>query len=73
MGEALRPWLSEDEVVELTKRRRPHAQIKQLRSLGMSDFVRVRTDGTFVVLREMVAKSKTAVHALKLENLGRGA
>ena len=40
-------WLTTQEVIELTGRVRPAAQIKQLKSLGYE--VRHRADGTFVV------------------------
>jgi len=40
-------WLNEEQVIKLTKKIRPHAQLKQLKSLGYS--VDYRLDGSFVV------------------------
>ncbi len=72
MADIIRPWLSEVEVEELTKKVRPQAQIKQLRSLGMFDSVRIRTDGSFVVLRDITPKNIKPSYQLNLGNLGRG-
>jgi hypothetical protein len=71
MAEA--PWLSSDEVRDLTKKVRPRAQLRQLKSLGMGHAVKFRTDGSFVVLRSLVEGGKTLKpYSLNLDNLGRG-
>lgn len=54
----LKPWLDSDEVIELTGKRRRHAQLKELKAMGFLAAVHFRTDGSFVVLRHLVEQSK---------------
>lgn len=70
MAEA--PWLSSDEVQDLTKRVRPRAQLRQLKALGFLPAVHFRTDGSFVVLRHLMEAGKTkASPGLTLDNFKR--
>lgn len=46
------PYLSTEELIELTHRRRPSAQRRALTSMGIDSLV--RPDGTLVVLRSSV-------------------
>lgn len=48
----MKPWLTTEEVEELTDKVRPSAQLRQLKSMELDHLVRYRTDGSFVVMRE---------------------
>lgn len=50
----MKPWLSPEEIAELTARVRPSAQLRQLEAMGFYHLVHFRTDGSFVVMREGV-------------------
>lgn len=67
-------WLSEEEVRGLTKRVRPSAQLRQLKAMGFEHLVRLRTDGTFVVMRDDQAqtKEKAKLYKLDFSELGNG-
>ena len=56
MAEAL--CLSDAEIVELTNKHRRHTQLRELRHMGLYHAVRVRSDGSFVVLRQLIEASK---------------
>lgn len=55
MGVGLLAWsltLTDDELIDLTRKRRPSAQVRALRSMGIEH--RVRPDGSVAVLRAVV-------------------
>jgi hypothetical protein len=56
MSEAL--CLSDEEIATLTKKQRRHTQLRELRHMGLYHAVRVRSDGSFVVLRQLIETSK---------------
>lgn len=69
MSEAAKPWLSDAEVCDLTRRLRPHAQLKQLKALGFGRAIHFRTDGSFIVLRHLVEPVNTTGPGLTLDRL----
>lgn len=50
-------WLDNAEIVELTEKKRPSAQIKVLRSLCIDH--RLRPDGSIVVLKSALGEQKS--------------
>ena len=66
-------WLTEEEVVTLTRRTQPTAQLRQLESLGYT--VRFRADGTFIVPTDQFHAQLSAVqkeYKLDFSNMGKG-
>lgn len=63
-------WLSDKELIELTQRKRPSAQLRQLESLGLMDRVRFRTDGSFVVFRPATEQADKPNKTYKLDFSG---
>jgi hypothetical protein len=55
----VKPWLTKEEVAELTARVRPSAQLRQLKAMGFDHLVKFRTDGSFVVMREGLLNAGT--------------
>jgi hypothetical protein len=54
----IKPWLSAEEVKELTGKQRRHTQLRELQALGLMEAVHYRTDGSFIVLRHLVEQAK---------------
>jgi len=68
----MKPWLSEQEVVELTKKVRPSAQLRQLEAMNLMHLVRPRTDGTFIVWRNEAKKEEPQNKKYELDFTGLG-
>ena len=69
----IHPWLSSDEVRDLTQRVRRTAQLRQLASLGMTSSIKFRTDGSFIVMRGAEAPGSSKIdYTLDFAGLGRG-
>ena len=66
-------WLDESEVVALTARQQPAAQLRALKALGYS--VRTRHDGTFIVptsqFLDNTSKAET-VWEMDFSHMGKG-
>lgn len=56
MAESL--CLTDEEIVALTNKQRRHTQLRELRHMGLYHAVRVRSDGSFVVLRQLIEAGK---------------
>jgi len=68
----MKPWLDEQEVVELTKKVRPSAQLRQLEAMKLMDRVHQRTDGSFIVMREAMGNTQKPAKEYKLDFSGLG-
>ena len=66
-------WLEESEVVALTARQQPAAQLRALKAMGYS--VRTRHDGTFIVpTGQFLDNARTVEKEWKMDfsNMGKG-
>lgn len=68
----MKPWLDEEEVVELTRKVRPCAQLRQLEAMELMHLVRQRTDGSFIVMRETMSNTEKPIKEYKLDFSGLG-
>ncbi len=69
-GEVMTPWLTDEEVADATRRRRPSRQAEVLRQIGVP-FQR-RPDGTLLVGRAAIEVALSGVQAARPDTSSNG-